>query len=1260
MSETLFDQLKRGAIDAARETGTDPGDILTVVSYETGGTFDPWKKGPTTQWGQHRGLIQWGEPQRKQYGITPDMSVYDQMVGVGKYLRNSGVKPGDGLLPIYAAMNAGNATKIHASDANNGGAPGTVLDKVRDQMGGHKANAAAILGGTYTGPVIDTGTTRSVGDLSAPQDTNAKITWDTVTPTTPQTDIEAHQQAAQTETQRNPYGFVEGAYQASKDAQSLYWVYQSAGFKPDPSWQPTADTMKALTEGIPEEFHWRFEGAVSHAQAQHTRFLVFQQMEHQKRLSDMGWTGTALNFGAGLTDVGALALTALAPEVGLPSRASRATRLLVRGAEGAGANVALEVPRYQGDPTATGNDFLWAAGAGMALGGTIGALRRNPHVQAQADAVEAIGRKVMQQADSEHPLVGGMGSTAGAAQTSVREHLTATTADWLNRNVDEAVERSWAPWARWDSAGKGKASDNPVTRAMTSGMVLDQVGNRDKSKVVGFTAEEHQKRLEFDFTDPALKTHREAFTDYFERNHNGRSQEVVDQEFRAAVTAYMDNLKPEVEFDKAVKMAGDRQAALYAEQLRRAQNPGIEDGSVRRPVKSFENVTEDRNYRPNIPDHERIDAHSIQYGDRTMRDAIGAIFKMNLPEVADDIIKKMAKGYWRTLRETGAGMTNLDMALHGADRDTLKKALQDLASGLSEKEVDHILQVVTPKPTDGATTSHAKRRAPYKNASTVKIAARDGTVSDFKMADLFRSDYLENYRSYTRTMSGNIAMALVRRENPNWHPELNPDVPRYLIDGITGPADFDRMVNEMKSVWDGMDHIPYEKRIEAANREEKNLRWMYDRIVGKPEEFDSTRWGKAARLLRDYNFTRVMNQVGLAQVGELAGATAQLGLKATMQSVPAIRMFLRNARTGQLSDDFAREMESLTAMGSEVFHGSFKHVEDSNGIQVNRSGQSALLNKVEDKLHTAKRITLYASGMAGIDTASRRLASYGTFNKIVNAAIEDGQGRASGLNLERMRALGLSDDMTKRIFGQIRKYSTEVEADGSSRTYKTGGFDKWDDREAFSHLRSAVWRWSRQVIQENHLGQTNPFLSSPMMKIISQFRVFMLGSHTTQLLRNLNIRDMSAFSSMMMTSIFGTMAYAAQVHLNSIGRSDREDYLKERLSFAKLSAAFVQRGSWSSIIPQLADTGLQVFGQKAFFDTRASGTGSGLFGNPTLDLIGGVPKALGGFSRAAMGDGYAQSDARNAARLLPFQNMLPITALLNAMISSQPERVHQD
>ena len=50
-----------------------------------------------------------------------------------------------GLLDIYSAINAGGVGRYNRSDANNGGAPGTVRDKVEQQMAGHRARAMALL-----------------------------------------------------------------------------------------------------------------------------------------------------------------------------------------------------------------------------------------------------------------------------------------------------------------------------------------------------------------------------------------------------------------------------------------------------------------------------------------------------------------------------------------------------------------------------------------------------------------------------------------------------------------------------------------------------------------------------------------------------------------------------------------------------------------------------------------------------------------------------------------------------------------------------------------------------------------------------------------------------------------------------------------------------------------------------------------------------------------------------------------------------------
>jgi hypothetical protein len=148
-------EIKDGLAQSAAALKVDPVDLATLVSYETAGTFDPTKAGPRTQWGQHRGLIQFGEPQAKEHGVDWANPVKSQLGPDGaivKYFQKNGAQPGMGLLDLYSIVNAGGPGRYNASDAKNGGAPGTVLDKVRDQMAGHRAKAMAIFGTPAAAP----------------------------------------------------------------------------------------------------------------------------------------------------------------------------------------------------------------------------------------------------------------------------------------------------------------------------------------------------------------------------------------------------------------------------------------------------------------------------------------------------------------------------------------------------------------------------------------------------------------------------------------------------------------------------------------------------------------------------------------------------------------------------------------------------------------------------------------------------------------------------------------------------------------------------------------------------------------------------------------------------------------------------------------------------------------------------------------------------------------------------------------------------
>lgn len=135
-------------IDAVRASadrlGISPNDLLTAMSYETGGKLSPSLYGGAG--GKYLGLIQFGPEEQAKYGVRPDQTAAEQVGSAESFLRDRGLKPGMGLLDVYSTINAGRPGLYNRSDANNGGAPGTVADKVAT-MAGHRLRANALLGG---------------------------------------------------------------------------------------------------------------------------------------------------------------------------------------------------------------------------------------------------------------------------------------------------------------------------------------------------------------------------------------------------------------------------------------------------------------------------------------------------------------------------------------------------------------------------------------------------------------------------------------------------------------------------------------------------------------------------------------------------------------------------------------------------------------------------------------------------------------------------------------------------------------------------------------------------------------------------------------------------------------------------------------------------------------------------------------------------------------------------------------------------------
>ncbi|SMO78704.1 hypothetical protein [Paracoccus laeviglucosivorans] len=141
------EELVRAVVALSEQMGIAAKDLLAVMSFETGGRLRPDVMGPTTSQGQHFGLIQFGDKgSGPRYGVTPDSSITEQVIATGRYLQDAGVKAGDSIANIYAAVLAGDARKVNASDLAAGGVVGNVTAATSgDQFAVHLARAEGML-----------------------------------------------------------------------------------------------------------------------------------------------------------------------------------------------------------------------------------------------------------------------------------------------------------------------------------------------------------------------------------------------------------------------------------------------------------------------------------------------------------------------------------------------------------------------------------------------------------------------------------------------------------------------------------------------------------------------------------------------------------------------------------------------------------------------------------------------------------------------------------------------------------------------------------------------------------------------------------------------------------------------------------------------------------------------------------------------------------------------------------------------------------
>ena len=973
-----------------------------------------------------------------------------------------------------------------------------------------------------------------------------------------------------------------------------------------------ADHFDEYSKEIPEEDWSIFEEARSVPHLDRITAQYNEEKADLETISNRGWQGTVMQVGAAIFDEGNAALVA-APVLGVTSKITKIQRALRVGGIAGVENAAIESFLYKSQHTRQAEDIVYAGLAGFVLGAPIGYLTRgeselmNEAARKSAEEVEGKAAKdFIEEQEGEHKS-GGAAATGDAAPIQWRE-------DKWNAEELNTPKATYGD-IRYDMTGKLMNSDNASVRWAGSRLGEDAVGHYQQE-----TASELASRLNAVASTKVHVISEKAFKDWIKDTkqpwhsrftQRGKFFEDVSEAIRGGDIT-----------DPHISKVANAYRKGFQDMLQAGRAAGL---------KGFDEIPDNPNYLPRLHNQSKVRELNDKYGEG-MYKLVEKAIKRAQPDLEDAVVKKISKGYYRTVTKMSHG-SDLDMArpISTDSKDVIKQYLH--AADVDPDEIDNILAGLNKATKNEGKISRAKHRTGMDESTT--LVMKNNTTQKYeevKLTDLFENNAERLFASYARQVSGHIGIA------------------KKL--GIKSNADWKSYKRHVEWGADQSSQTTGQRKADM-----KRLQRMYDLITGRSLEDDPTGlYAQTGRLARNYNFSRVMNQVGFAQLAEIGNLLSIGGFRATLRHIPEFKKMLTRLEDGELEDGLASELESLVALGTDRLRNPVHTRDDDLGFS-----SDGAMGKVDSFTQHANRFTADISGMAPITLTLQRMAS-----KVVAQKFADMAVGGKGFSPQRLEALGINKADLDMISKQINKYSKTTDSMFGKKAPKLNklNIDQWDDTVARDKFTAATYRMGRRIIQENDFGNTAGWMHSTTGKIVSQFRSFMLVAWQKQTLHNFAMRDWAAFSSFMTTTFFGGMAYSLQSYVNSVGRSDQQEYLAKRLNPETIAKQAFLRSGHASLIPAAIDTGWSgILGQDAQFKFgRSTGLESNIItGNPTYDLAINKGGAIAGLLSLPFDNvDYSKTHHRNIMGALPFQNATGVRNVLSAIGNDLPYKARND
>jgi len=578
----------------------------------------------------------------------------------------------------------------------------------------------------------------------------------------------------------------------------------------------------------------------------------------------------------------------------------------------------------------------------------------------------------------------------------------------------------------------------------------------------------------------------------------------------------------------------------------------------------------------------------------------------------DTFIKRLATGYMTKFRDF-EGKLGMKLGNNDLDVDDFKEVLRQV--GIPEDELDFIVELVSDKGAKIKGIGRAKPRMVLDVDTSIDVKIRNGPrkgeIMTVKFSDLVEKNVQNLYDTYVFQMSGAIALA------------------ERGIDTNDIASTFATQLNKVMKAG-------------ATEQNRRGLEYMYDMVKGTHIYRSDLSAGmlRTMNRAREISYSVSMGMAGMAALMELPMVMVPNSIEILKKTVPRYRQLLRDAENGEIKDSLGREMAAATGIGSDGLVSKFTRAQSRFEGEIFESRKTAgQFTKLDEVLGKSRVFVSMMSGLTGITDMLRRIAS---LNYAVSweTAARKGSLPYSEIKLEQ---LGITKDQATLINKQIVKHSTYLDKD--KKILDAVNLDKWDDKELANIFALSARRDATTSVQEMNAGSVNKWLRSPIGMTAFQFLSFPLSSLEQQAVR-MGVRAANGDSAevartMLVTTFMGSMMYYSRSWMNSIGRSDQADYMKER----------VKAGNW------LVGTMNQV-GPASLFSYLyqvATGTmdGSTRAITPASVSMGlGVSKGLKDlFASIGPDTELSEGQLRSMLRVLPFSSLYGARQILNSLAS---------